>query len=71
MCHSDIKPSNILIAKPGTGVTNFNTLANQSVSNGNKFQQLIKVINFGNLLNFKPDNFHKRQYYFAEYLSPE
>ena len=32
---------------------------------------MVKFINFGNLLNFKPDNFHKRQYYFAEYLSPE
>ena len=32
---------------------------------------MIKLINFGNLFNFKCDYAHKRQYLFAEYMSPD
>ncbi|CDW88098.1 protein kinase domain containing protein [Stylonychia lemnae] len=60
-----------VFTKPGVGISNFNFLASQQAQTCSKFSQMIKFTNFGNLLNFRPDRFHKRQYYFAEYLSPE
>jgi hypothetical protein len=41
------------------------------VSTIGKSQFNVRVINYANLIHFKPDSKQKRLYYFAEYLSPE
>jgi hypothetical protein len=42
-----------------------------SKPHNNKPLMNVKLINFGNIINFTQDKYHKKQYQNAEYLSPE